>query len=86
MSTIKEFIENNGLSFEKGNRNTTVVTLVGYAQHLNITENKLKAEIVDQIDNDSFIGEEISRIWDFCKNKNYKDFWSTPKAKELYKF
>lgn len=86
MSKIREFIDNNGLSFEEGSRNTTVVTLVGYAQHLGITENKLKAEVVDEIDADSFIGDEISRIWEFCKIRNYKDFWSTPKAKKLYKF
>lgn len=86
MSKIREFIDNNGLSFEEGNRNTTVVILIGYAQNLELSQNKLKAELVEEMDNDSFIQDEIDRLWEYCKNKNYKNFWSTPKAKELYKF
>ncbi len=86
MSKIREFIDNNKLSFEEGNRNTTVVVLIGYAQHLGLTEEELDEELDKEYKEDWFIAEEVARLFDYCKNRNYKHFWSTPKAKELYKF
>lgn len=83
---MKEFIKDNSLSFAKGNRNSTVTVLVGYAQHLGIDEATLKTELATQIKKDSFIGEEISRLWGYCKTNKYKDFWKTSDAKKQYKF
>ena len=39
---IREFIENNSLSFEPGNRNYTCVTLIGYSQHLGLSKEELE--------------------------------------------
>lgn len=86
MEKIKDFIKKNKISFEEGQRNTSVVKLVGYSQHLGITKNKLKAEVVDEIDKDNFIEQEIDRLWDYCNTNNYKAFWKTKEAKEKYEF
>ncbi|MEK6881829.1 MAG: hypothetical protein AABY22_19580 [Nanoarchaeota archaeon] len=74
------------MSFKTGSRNTTITTLVGYSLHLGLSEDKLKAEVVDQIDKDPFIKEEISRLWKYCKTNNYGDYWGTKDAKVKYKF
>ena len=50
---IRKFIEENDLSFEKGSRNSTMVTLMGYAQHLGLSKEELEEELSDEIDNDS---------------------------------
>jgi hypothetical protein len=86
MSQIQEFIKNNNLSFEEGSRNTTVVVLIGYAQHLGLTETELDDELSEQYKEDAFICEEVTRLFDYCKARNYKNYWSTPLAKETYKF
>lgn len=86
MTKIRDFIDNNKLSFEQGNRNTTIVTLIGYTQYLGFEQEDLETELEKEIEEDSFIQDEIDRIWNFCKSKNYKNFWSTSKAKELYNF
>lgn len=86
MSKIKEFIKQNKLSFKEGQRNSTVTTLVGYSQHLGLTENKLRAEIVDQIDADSFIDEEVKRLWKYGVSKGYKNYWTTSVARKTWNF
>jgi hypothetical protein len=86
MTAIKNFIEENNISFEQGSRNTSVVTLIGYAQHLGLSQNALKEELSDQIDADIFIQEEIDRLWDYCKARNYKNWWNTTEAKTQYTF
>lgn len=86
MTDLRTFINENALSFEHGNRNTTIVTLIGYSQHLGLNSEDLEKELEKEIENDSFIQDEINRIWNYCLNKDYKKFWNTNKAKELYKF
>ena len=86
MSDIKNFIEENNISFAQGERNTSVVTLIGYAQHLGLSQNDLEVELSDEIDADSFIQEEIDRLWDYCKARNYAKFWKTKLAKAQYTF
>ena len=83
---MKDFIKNNHLSFGKGRRNSTVTVLVGYAQHLKWTESDLKDALSIQIMEDSFIDDEVSRLWPFCKSKKYASFWKTKEAKVQYKF
>lgn len=86
MEKIQEFIKNNNLSFERGSRNTSCTILTGYSQFLELTEEQLKEELKNEIKNDSFISEEISRIFPYCKAKNYKDFWVKEEAKLQYTF
>ena len=86
MEAIKNFIEDNNISFAQGERNTSVVTLIGYAQHLGLSQSKLEEELSEQINADVFIQEEIDRLWEYCKNHNYKKFWSSTEAKIQYTF
>ena len=83
---MKEFIKNNHLSFGVGRRNSTVTVLIGYAQHLKMSIDDLKAELAEQIKADSFIKEEIDRLWNYCKTNNYNNFWKSDEAKKQYKF
>jgi hypothetical protein len=83
---IKDFIEKNELSFEEGNRNTTIVTLIGYSQHLGLTKEQLEEELKEQIEEDGFIQDEIDRLWQYCFNRNYKNYWVTQDAKDKYVF
>ena len=83
---MRKFITDNDISFEPGSRNSSVVTLIGYAQHLGLMQGQLEDELEQEIDNDSFIQEEIDRLWDYCKASNYKKFWSTKQAKAQYTF
>lgn len=83
---MKDFIKNNHLSFGKGRRNSTITVLVGYSQHLKMTSEDLKSELSHQIMDDSFIGEEIDRLWNYCKSRKYAAYWKTAAAKSSYKF
>jgi hypothetical protein len=83
---MRKFIEENNISFSVGERNTSVVILIGYAQHKELNQTDLVNELSKEIKKDSFIGEEVNRLWDYCKSKNYKKFWKTKGAKTLYKF
>jgi len=83
---MRKFITDNDISFEPGSRNSSVVTLIGYAQHLGLMQERLEDELKQEIDNDSFIQEEIDRLWDYCKASNYKKWWTTKQAKAQYKF
>lgn len=86
MSDIKNFIEENNISFAIGERNASVTTLIGYAQHLKLTESEFRGELKQEIKDDRFIGEEITRLWSYCNKKNYKKFWKTQTAKTQYTF
>lgn len=83
---IRDFINENSISFEPGSRNSSIVTLIGYAQFKGLTKEDLKLELVKEITRDSFIGEEIERLWNYCKDRNYKTFWNTEDAKMQYTF
>jgi len=86
MSKIREFIENNDLSFEEGNRNFTCVVLIGYAQHLGLSKEDLETELKEEIENDSVIQDEIDERWGYCERNNYKKYWTTTQAKKDWSF
>jgi len=83
---MRKFIEDNNISFAQGERNTTVVTLIGYAQHLKLTKSEFRGELEREIKEDRFIGEEIERLWDYCKDRKYAAFWKKKEAKDKYIF
>lgn len=83
---IREFIENNDLSFEEGSRNSTCVTLIGYSQHLGLSKEDLEEELSNEIDNDEVIQDEIDERWSYCLNNNYKKFWTSKEAEKQYTF
>lgn len=86
MTKIREFIDNNNITFNEGERNASVVVLVGYSQHLKVEEVDLRKELFDEIEEDSFIKDEIKRLWSYCKKNKYSAFWKKKEAKDLYKF
>lgn len=83
---MRRFIKENNISFEPGSRNTSVTTLIGYAQHKGLTCQELIDFLEPEISNDFFILEEVNRLWDYCKKNNYKKFWKTQTAKSQYNF
>jgi hypothetical protein len=83
---MRDFINENDLNFTEGSRNSTITTLIGFSQYKGLTKEELKLELVKEIARDSFIGEEIERLWDYCKARNYKNWWSTPEASLQYTF
>lgn len=86
MSKIREFIEKNDLSFAPGNRNFTMVTLIGYSQYLGLSEEELEKELSNEIDEDSVIQDEIDERWEYCERNNYKNYWTTKQAKKDWSF
>ena len=86
MEKIREFINNNGLLFAEGSRNTTVVTLIGYSQYVGLTQKQLELQLENEINEDSFIETEIQRLWRYCDRNNYKRYWSTAEATKAYNF
>ena len=86
MSKIREFIKDNDLSFEPGNRNSTMVTLMGYAQHLGLSKKDLEEELSNEIYNDDVIQDELDERWGYCERNNYKKYWTSDEAKTQYVF
>jgi hypothetical protein len=86
MSKIREFIENNEVYFEEGSRNSTVITLIGYAQYLGLSKEDLEEELQEEIENDSVIQDEIDRLWGYASSNNYAKYWTTKQAKKDWSF
>ena len=82
MSKIKTFIEKNDLSFEEGSRNSTCIIIMGYAQHLGLSQEDLESELVKEISEDGVIQDEIDERWNYCLNNNYKKFWTSKEAEQ----
>jgi hypothetical protein len=84
MTVIKKFIEENKISFEEGTRNNSVTTLIGYALHLGLDVSDLIIELEDQIKEDGFIEDEILRLWGYCKDRNYGNWWENEKNRKTF--
>ncbi len=83
---IREFIDKNKIEFNEGQRNSSTVVIIGYAQHLGLSEAQLKKELAKEIKADKFIKEEIERLFDYCSSNKYGDWWKSKEAKSQYKF
>lgn len=86
MNRLRKFIDENNLYFDEGSRNSTIVVIIGFSQHLGLSLTDVETELKKEIDDDYFIQEELDRLWQYCDNRNYKNYWSTPEAKNKYKF
>ena len=86
MNKIRNFINENNLSFEPGSRNSTCVTLIGYSQHLGLSKEDLEEELSNEIDNDDVIQDELDERWGYCERNNYKKYWTSDEAKTQYVF
>lgn len=83
---MRKFIKDNNITFNEGERNSSIVTCIGYAQYLGITKDDLESELAVEIEEDGFLQEEINRLWDYCKSNNYKKYWKTKEAINEYTF
>lgn len=88
-SKLKKFIQDNGLTFEEGQRNKDSVIISGYALYLGLEESGLIEDLLDEEYPDVADGElfdEIQRVFNYARIKNYEKFWQTEEAKTMYKF
>jgi hypothetical protein len=86
MSKIRQFINDNNISFTEGSRNTSCTIIIGYALHLGLSQTDLEAELQPEIKEDGFIQDELDRLFLYCLSNNYGKFWSSKAAKKQYKF
>lgn len=86
MTEIRNFITENNITFQEGERNSSIVTLIGFAQFKRLGIEDLENALEEEIKQDSFLSDEIDRLWVYCKVKNYKDFWVKEEAKLQYTF
>ena len=84
MSVIRKFIEENKISFAEGQRNSSIVTLIGYSLYLGMNQEDLENELLEEAKQDVFIENEIERLWNFCKNKNYGNWWENEKNRKTF--
>ena len=83
---IREFIDKNKIEFTEGQRNSSTVIIIGYAQHLGLNETQLKKELSKEIKADKHIKAEVERLFSYCQSNNYAKYWKTKSAKSEYKF
>lgn len=83
---VRKFIDKNKLTFEEGSRNSTMVTLIGFSQHIGWLKPDLENELHKEISEDPFLQEELDRLWGYCFENNYKSYWKKPEAKKTWKF
>ena len=76
MNIIQKFLRENNLKLTVGVRNTTIVTIIGYAQYLKLSKDELIEMLSDEDKKDPFIEEEINRIWDYCEINGYEHYWT----------
>jgi len=84
---IENFIVNNGLTFEKGERNSNSVILSGYALFIKLNDVDVITEIISKICYPHWdFKTEFKRVFDFAEANNYGDWWKSDSAKKQYKF
>ena len=84
---LRKFMQDNNLKFLPGQRNSDAVILCGFALYKNISFK----DIVEATNNycsmlDIVFNNELERVYNFAKSKNYGDWWNKDEAKKLYKF
>lgn len=84
---IEKFITENNLDLsETGSAlNSTCCILSGYALHIGIS--RLAEFISFFVENSSHdFDEELARVFNYAKSKNYEKFWLSEEAKKQYIF
>lgn len=87
---IEKFIKDNGLTFEKGNRNTDLVIICGYSQYLESLGRVNVADILEEVlkgyfEKDPELHAEFNRVWNFTNLKNYYKWWTIDVNRARYK-
>ena len=85
IETLKEFIKNNNLSFEEGQRNQSCTILSGFAlfQGASIKECK---EAIPMEYFTAELAQELERVYQYAERYSYGSWWGTNAAKKMYKF
>lgn len=84
---IKDFIKNNGITFEHGSRNTHSTIISGYSLSLPSTSKSgLVKILLEECPNIKGYPKEFNNVFEFAKRNNYERYWDTVDAKERYKF
>lgn len=76
---LTEFIKENNLTFEVGERNTNITVLCGYALHKNYSiEDCKNAILTTEYEYDrGDIFPEIERVYEYARANKYGDWWTT---------
>lgn len=89
---IVKFIKENKLDLTSGagsDLNSACTILAGYALHLGIDEVDTLNEYVEEALGHSTsyeYDEEMNKVFEYAYDNNYGAFWTTKKAKSMYKF
>jgi len=81
--TLKEFIKENSLVFKKGQRNSNITILCGYALHIGDSAADCIAAIPSKT---TEIRDEVYRVYDYAEDNNYGEWWNTQEARDTWKF
>lgn len=95
---LLEFITNNNLDFNQTNErgktdsglNGACTVLSGYAQHIgadvDITINAAKRSFIKIPSTFYTLERELKSVYSYAKHSRYGEFWTSAKAKKMYKF
>lgn len=85
---VKEFIKNNGLVFGGfgSELNGHCTTLAGFICYITDEIYSEGEAIITSLKLSDDARTELFRVYEYAFNNNYRKFWDTPQAKELYTF
>jgi hypothetical protein len=87
MNLLIKFIRENNLTFEKGERNTNITVLCGYALYLGSSKRDIKESILTvSAHTASDCYPEVERVFDYGEKNAYGDWWATEQARQIWKF
>lgn len=91
MEKIKKFIEDNNLDFSGigSDLNGACIILAGFCLYSNEDNSDCEAEIEflqDKMKLSVEALDEFERVYNYAYTNNYINFWTTAKAKKMYKF
>ena len=86
---LKQFLTDNRISFDFGERNSASTVVAGFALHIGFDEGE-KEDILDIIERncvcDPDWDDEFERIFKFAARNNYGEWWKSKTAKNTYTF
>lgn len=83
---LRQFIEDNNLTFEHGRRNADSVILSGYALHLKYTNaSSIRRDVKDMVQGINTY-RDFDTTFKYAKRNKYGNYWETEDAKKKYKF
>lgn len=87
MKRLVKFIKDNKLIFAKGQRNTNLVPLCGYACYLELDEENIQQALEEvKVVMDGELLEELSKVYDYADWNDYANYWTSDSAKDQFTF